>query len=395
MDQAGDQVQLTRRDFLKRAAAGAAATAGVASGVGLRLPDAPAEQAKKQNGMGYRILGRTKLKVSEISFGTIRTGNAAVIQRGLDLGINYFDTAECYREGNSEIDLGKALKGRRDKVVVATKWHTDGSTPAADLLKSLDQSLQRLNMDHVDLIQIHGAETEAQVNSDQLWEAFTTARQAGKVRFQGFSTHANQVAMIRAAIKNGRYDAVLPGHNAMSPHITPVIKEAKEAGVGVVVMKALAPAHRGRGAEALQGFTGSIYQKAIQWVLSDPNVCTTIVDMPTFDELEEDVAAVTGTVTKAELEQFERAVAMIGVGTCHLCGACTGQCPAGVRVADIMRYSLYHDGYGDRARAVSLYRALPPKASAAACDECAECRIVCPWGVPVRSELGRMHAVLA
>jgi len=251
-------------------------------------------------------------------------------------------------------------------------------------------------MDHVELIQIHGAENEEQVNSDELWEAFTTARKAGKVRFNGLTAHSNQVAVIRAAIKSGRYDAVLPAHSALTAqNIGPALAEAEKAGVGVIVMKSLAPVHERRDSEALQSLKGNPYQAAIQWVLKDPNVSTVIVDMPTFDELEQNVATVTGAVSTAQIEEFEMAVATIAAGTCHLCGACTGQCPAGVRVADIMRYMLYHDGYGDEPRALGLYRALPVSSTAAACAGCEKCKAVCPWGVQVRSRMERAHAVLA
>jgi len=204
------------------------------------------------------------------------------------------------------------------------------------------------------------------------------------------------VAVIRTAIKSGRYDTVLPAYNALSASsVGPAVAEAKKAGLGTIIMKSLAPAHEGKGSEAFQDLKGNPYQRAIQWVLKDPNVSTVIVDMPTFDELEQDVAAATGVVSEAEIEEFEVAVAAIAAGTCHLCGACTRQCPAGVRVADIMRYMLYHDGYGDEGRAVALYRTLPVSATAAACADCARCKAVCPWGVPVRSRMERAHAVLA
>jgi predicted aldo/keto reductase-like oxidoreductase len=357
-------------------------------------PAAPAQGAKGKERMRLRTLGRTKLKVSELGMGTIITGSAAVIQRACDLGITYFDTAECYRNGNSEIELGKALKGRRDKVVVATKWHTDGSTPKQDLIASVDASLKRLGMDHVELIQIHGADNEAQVNSDELWQAFTQLRKDGKVRFNGLSVHGN-LAVIRAAIKSGRYDAVLTSHSAVSSHITPVLAEAKKAGVGVIIMKALQAAHIGKDSEAFQGLSGSPYQMCIQWLLKDPNVSTAIVDMPSMEQLEEDYQGAVTRLTKAELEDFERRVAVAAVGACRLCGACTRQCPAGVKVADIMRYALYHEGYGNREYATSLYRALPTGAAAAACSDCATCGVVCPFGVPVQEQLVRAHALMA
>jgi len=399
---------ITRRDFLRRAAASAALGVGAASGLGARVRRASAAEAEEgtgaapgvvveeKNGMKYRLLGRTGLKVSELGLGLIKTNNPAVIHRALELGINYFDTAECYQGGNSEIKLGEALKGRREEAVVATKWHTGSDTPAADLLKSLDESLQRLQMDHVELIQIHGAGSAAPVESDELWDAFTRARDAGKVRFNGLSTHGNQVEVIRAAIECGRYDAVLPSYNALiGERVGPAVRDAHEAGLGTIIMKALQPAHAGKGTEAFEKLGGSPYQQAIRWVLNDPNVSTAIVDMPTFEELEEDVAASTGRRSEAELAEFEGAVSQVSAGACHLCGSCTGQCPRNVQVADIMRYSLYDDGYGDGARAAELYRALPVAASAAPCRDCSQCRVVCPWGVAVKSRLERADVRLA
>jgi len=392
----GKERDLTRREFLARAAAGAAVTVGAASGIGVSVPTARGEEAGEPGGMKYRILGRTGLKVSELGLGTIKTENPGVVKRAIDMGVNYFDTAECYRGGNSEVKLGEALKGAREDVIVATKWHTDGSTPAEKLLASLDESLKRLDMEHVDLIQIHGANKVKQVESEELWEAFTRARDAGKARFNGLSTHGNQVEVVRAAIESNRYDAVLASYNAtIGERVGPVMAEARGANVGTIAMKVLQPAHQGKGSEAFQGLRGNPYQQAIQWVLRDMNVSTAIVDMPTFEELEEGVAAARMRPERAELEEFERAVELASAGSCRLCGACTGQCPRGVRVADIMRYDLYAVGYGDRGRATELYRSLPAGRGAAACGSCSECKVVCPWGVLVRSTLERAHALLA
>ncbi len=254
--------------------------------------------------------------------------------------------------------------------------------------------LKRLGMDHVELIQIHGAETAAQVESEELWKAFTTARDQGKVRFNGLSAHGHQAEVIRAAIKTGRYDAVLPAHNAFTAEsVGPAIAEAHKAHVGVIVMKALGPVHDGKASEAFKDLPGSPYQQAIRWVLRDPNVSTVIVDMPSFEELTENVKAVATPGSQAEMERFEAAARTVAAGSCHLCGTCTGQCPRGLRVADVMRHLLYHDGYGHRERAVALYRELPT--NAAACADCPTCSVECPWGVPVRARLERAHAVLA
>ncbi len=202
--------------------------------------------------------------------------------------------------------------------------------------------------------------------------------------------------VLRAAIRSGRYDAVLSSHNAMiGDRVGPAVAEAHEAGLGTITMKALQPAHEGKAQDALSGFTGNPYQRAIQWCLRDPNISTVIVDMPSFQQLEEDLAAVASPMTAAEGWEFEQAVAQVSLGACCLCGSCTGQCRQNVQVADIMRYSLYHDGYGDRGRAADLYRALPASGRAASCTDCSDCTVVCPWGVPVRSRMERAHVRLA
>jgi predicted aldo/keto reductase-like oxidoreductase len=396
VSRADNDEEITRRDFLLRAAAAAAAL-GAASGVTRLEVNAAVASPSRRARMKYRVLGRTKLKVSVLGLGTIKVESPAVVRAALDKGINFFDTAECYQGGNGEVKLGKALEGRRDEAIVATKWHTDGSTPAKELLASLDGSLKRLNMDHVDLIQIHGAESARQVQSDELWEAFTQAKKAGKVRFNGLSTHSNQVEVIQAAIKTGRYDAVLPAYNALvGERVAGVIAGAKEADVGVIAMKVLQPAHEAKIRHGIfKGLRGNPFHRSIQWVLRDKNVSTAIVDMPTFDELTSDCVAISMAQNLVELDEFEHAVALMSAGSCHLCGACTGQCPQRVKVADIMRYRLYHDGYGDRDRAAELYRSLPAGASAAACSNCEQCRVVCPWGVPVRARLEEVHGVLA
>jgi len=367
---------------------------GAAAGVDLSPPSG---RAATQTGMRYRALGRTGVKVSQLGMGTNRLrGQEAVVKRALDLGIRYFDTAECYFDGNGEIALGKGLRGRRDDAFVATKWHTDGKTPAAKLLASLDGSLKRLAMDHVDLIQIHGAESVDQVNSDEVLSAFTRARDVGKVRFNGATMHENQVAVARAVIKSGRFDAMLISYNAfIGERVGPVLEEAVNAGLGTIIMKSLQPVHGANESEIFKGLTGNPYQRAIQWVLRNPHVSTVIVGMPTFDELEENYQAATTPATAAQLDEFEGAAATAALGSCHLCGACTRQCPAGVKVAQIMRYLLYHDGYGEMEYAAELYRDLPASVTAAECALCPKCKPVCPWGVPVRERMLRAHSLLA
>jgi predicted aldo/keto reductase-like oxidoreductase len=216
------------------------------------------------------------------------------------------------------------------------------------------------------------------------------------VKFNGISTHENQVEVVEAVLESGRYDEILLVYSALNAdQMKPAIRKLREDGIGVVAMKGLAPVHEGKGTEAFANLSGNPYQQAIQWVIKDENVATLIVNMPAHEEVQEAMAAARGEIKESAQAEFEQAVSMASLGLCRMCGACTRQCARGVRVAEVMRYRLYHDGYGDRARAVALYRALPSAATAAACGDCTDCRIVCPWGVPVRERLLELHRQLA
>jgi predicted aldo/keto reductase-like oxidoreductase len=386
----GSESGVTRREFLRGAAVAAAVGAGVA---GREIASASSDEDKAAIAAS-RTLGRTGLEVFPLGAGALK--DPPVGRRALDLGINYFDTAEAYEEGKNEITLGKALAGRREEAIVATKWGPWGKETAEDYVAALEASLERLDMEYVDLIQLHAVETAEGVANDAAWEAFQRMRDAGKAKFNGITTHENQVEVVEAVIESGRYDEILLIYSALNgDQMKPAIRKLREAGIGVVAMKGLAPVHESKGTEAFEGLSGNPYQQAIQWVIKDENVANLIVRMSTFDEVAEGLAAARGEIVESEQAAFEEAVQQASLGMCHLCGACTGQCKRGVRVAEVMRYRLYHDGYGERARAAGLYRALPAGASAAACGDCTDCRIVCPWGVPVRQRLLDLHGRLA
>ena len=150
--------------------------------------------------MNYRKLGKSDLKISEISFGCMSLENddaqaERLIHQAIDLGVNFFDTADLYDRGQNEILIGKALKEHRKKIVLATKvgnqWRKDGSgwdwNPSKDyILKSVDQSLQRLQTDYIDLYQLHGGTIDDPI--DETIEAFEILQQQGKIRYYGISS---------------------------------------------------------------------------------------------------------------------------------------------------------------------------------------------------------------
>lgn len=154
-------------------------------------------------------LGKTGLEVSRVGMGGIPIQRPAedeaieVIRRTLDLGISLIDTSIGY--GDSEMRIGKAIAGRREQVILATKgrWHDK-----ATALENIEQSLKRLNTDYIDLWQFHGVNTlegyEGVLGPGGAMEAAQAALQAGKIRHIGISSHSPDVA--RRAVASGRFE---------------------------------------------------------------------------------------------------------------------------------------------------------------------------------------------
>jgi len=150
--------------------------------------------------MKYNLLGKSGLWVSEVGFGCMSLQgddreNATLIHQAFGSGINFFDTADIYHKGENELTVGKALKGIRQKVILATKvgnvWKKDGSgldwNPSkAHILRSVDESLRRLQTDYIDLYQLHGGTIQDSIA--ETIEAFEILKQQGKIRYYGISS---------------------------------------------------------------------------------------------------------------------------------------------------------------------------------------------------------------
>jgi aryl-alcohol dehydrogenase-like predicted oxidoreductase len=162
--------------------------------------------------MDYRLFGRTGVKVSPLCLGTMNFGGVTneadsieIIHAALDAGINFVDTANSYNGGQSEVVVGKALQGRRDKVFLATKVHfkvgdgpNDEGNSRLHILRACEDSLRRLNTDHIDLYQIHRPNPEIPI--DETLNALTDLVRAGKIRYFGTSTFPAWMVMESLAV---------------------------------------------------------------------------------------------------------------------------------------------------------------------------------------------------
>jgi hypothetical protein len=364
----------------------------------------PAVAAGEQNSkLEPRLLGKTGLKVSPLGFGCMTTSDPAVIERAADSGINYFDTARVYQNGNNERMLGAVLGAKRRNVIVSSK--TAAQTKEA-ALADLDTSLRELRTDYLDIWYLHNRSTPEELN-DGLFEAQDTAKKAGKIRFAGVSTHLNMHKMLPYLVKLGRTDVVLTTYNfSMQPEVTSAIEAARQAGMGIVTMKALAGGfsriQRGDRLYGVQpdALTATLRQDgaflaAIKWVLKNQSVDTAIVCMTDFDQLDENIRALAERYGPKDEKLLAAQLAWIRPLYCRSCGACTGVCPNGVPVPEELRILSYADGYGEFALARERFLELPLEQRSVRCGDCAECAVQCVNGVRVQERLARAQELFA
>jgi predicted aldo/keto reductase-like oxidoreductase len=385
----------SRRDFLS--AGLVLPVVGAGSGFGLFGPsENPVSNAVGTPAkLSYRTLGRTGLKVTTVGFGCMITSDPSVIERAVDLGITYFDTARGYQHGNNERMVGAALGAMRKQIVLSTK---SGAQDKDRLLSDIDTSLRELNTDYVDIWYLHGKSSPSDV-SDEMIEAQQIAKKQGKIRFAGVSTHGGQQQLLPWMAQKGVFDVVLTAYNfTMDASMEQAIAAAAKAGMGVVGMKVMAGGFR-----RLNPADPS-YQRlhrdgallaALKWVIDKPNIATTIPSMTDMDQLDENLKAMAHPFSDSDRKLLAAHLEKIRPLYCNLCGQCDGACQEGLPVADVLRCLTYADGYGQFALGRERYLELSPKKATVRCGDCIECTVKCPHGVQVSSRVARAQELFA
>jgi predicted aldo/keto reductase-like oxidoreductase len=386
---------LDRRDFLRLGVGAALSLAGVGEGAAAAEPAACIRR--------YVRLGRTGLRVSDISFGSSRTTDPALVRHALERGVTFFDTAESYRGGRAEEAIGVALAGRRQEVVIASKTKAGAHERQADMMRALEGSLRRLRTDYLDIYFNHAVNDLDRLANDE-WRAFTeAAKRQGKIRFRGLSGHGSRlVACVDQALDHDLADVLLVAYNfaqdptfydrlrhafhfvAMQPGLPRVLAKAKGKGVGVIAMKTLMGA-RLNDIRPHETPDASFARAAFRWVLTSPLVDGLVISMRTVEEIDEYVGGSgAAAVSAAELRLLATYARMQGGRYCqHGCDRCAASCPEGVAIAEVLRTRMYAVDYGDRELARAAYRGL--YRGAAACLTCAHqgCATACPNHLPI------------
>jgi aryl-alcohol dehydrogenase-like predicted oxidoreductase len=281
----------TRREFIK-ASTTLVAACGIADVTGCSKSTKPA--VEEPIPLPTRPFGKTGVNVGIFSLG----GQAAletpgqedlaeeIINRALDLGVNYIDTSAYYGGGMSERTIGRAIKGRRDSVFLATKT-LERYRDAA--LRDLDQSLENLQTDYVDLWQIHNVRMSTDVNMllgyRGGYQAFEQAKTEGTARFIGVSGHYSPAVLVQI-ITQREFDAVLMALNAADVHyrsfINIALPEAVEREMGIIAMKIPA---RGR---LFQEGGVTTMEEALGYTLTHP-ISTAIIGCSSVEDVEQNV----------------------------------------------------------------------------------------------------------
>ena len=231
---------ITRRDFL---AAGGAAALGVAAGpVWARMLDAETTPRIKR----YRTLGRTGFEVGDISMGCGNIAEPNVVRYAYDHGINLFDTAESYGNGDSETKIGEAMKHmEREKIFIVTKLDIDGDFDQQNLIERFNKSLERLQSPYADALYAHGIADVELVENEPFLNACRQLKEEGKLKHIGISSHgprgdepdAMDTVLIKAA-ESGHYDVMLLSYGFLNAEEGErVLKVCKEKNIGTTIMK--------------------------------------------------------------------------------------------------------------------------------------------------------------
>ena len=297
-----DSWNMNRREFMKGAAI---ATAGALIGSENKAqasdqPVRPTSASQAEVGrVPQKPLGKTGINVSALGVGGYHLGTAKsqqeateIVARALDAGVNFFDNAWEYHEGESETRLGNALQGKRDQAILMTKVCTHGRGKEVGL-RMLEESLHRLKTDHLDVWQIHEVvyynDPDLVFTPGGVAEALLLAKQQGKVRFIGFTGHKDPAIHLRMLAHDFPFDTVQMPLNCFDATFrsfeTQVLPEVNRHGIAALGMKSLG----GSGEMVTSGMITP--EEGLRYAMSLP-VATTISGMDSLTVLEQNLEIV-------------------------------------------------------------------------------------------------------
>lgn len=366
--------------------------------------------------MQYRVLGKTGIKISTLGFGAMRLpqinadgktvfdveDSIRIIHRAFELGVNYIDTAPYYCDTQSEIIVGKALKGWRDKVYLSTKKPIEDDS-GKHYRERLEKSLKQLDTEYIDFYHMWGIDWDTYVNKidvkgGPLSEALK-AKEDGLIRHLSFSFHDKPENMIKI-IDTGYFETVLCQYNMLDRSNEEAIAYAHEKGLGVIVMGPVGGGRLGAPSEVISklipGGSKSNAELALRFVISNPNVTCALSGMGSMRMVEEntEVASNEQKLSNEEINAINAAMEQnkkLSELYCTGCNYCM-PCPQEINIPLNFQLMNYHRVYAltdyarDEYQKIGNVEWMKGK-KAEECIECGLCEEKCPQKIQIRKQL--------
>jgi aryl-alcohol dehydrogenase-like predicted oxidoreductase len=374
--------KMGRRKFMKNLSS---AFLGVASSH--LLGSLPSACAEKKPNLEYRTLGKTGLKATAVSMGVMNCSDPAVLLRAFELGINFYDTADCYMGGRNEEMVGKAFEGKRQQVILQTKVH---DSDEKKMRASVERSLRRLRTDYIDVLIWHSLHSTKEVSDPGLFEFMTKMKKEGKARFTGFSSHSSMASLLQEASKSNTHDVALVSYNfTHSKNLKEAVALAAKSGIGIVAMKTQAGGYK---KEKMRGL--SPHQAALKYVLMDQNVSCAVPGVTTVEEIEECAVVMRTLLTEQNIHELKKYHGFLQGRICTFCGGCSGECPHGVSHQDLLRVVMYHDGYEKDRLIQEVLEERVLAQNIQICSDCSSCSVVCRRGIDVKEQMRMAQSLI-
>ncbi len=383
--------------------------------------------------MLYRKIGKTDCNASVLSLGCMRLPMLEqkdppkdfierqravdeekaleMISYAIDNGVNYFDTAYMYHAGNSELILGKAIKGKREKLYITTKSPVFMVQKNEDFDRILDEQLKKLGTDYLDFYLLHGLNKETWEKAKEFGclGFLDRIKKDGRAKYVGFSFH-DKADVFKEIIDAYDWDVCQIQYNYFDENYQAGksgLQYAASKGIGVIIME---PLRGGRFTARIPEGVQKIWDTSeikrspaewgLRWVANHPEVSVILSGMSSMEHLKENLKIaddfVPESLTETELGIISKAAEAyreLMKVDCTSCSYCM-PCPNGVNIP--MIFSTYNDLYlfKDEMPVITYNTLIGPAQNAVNCIECGECEDKCPQGIKIIDNLKSAHGEL-
>lgn len=377
--------------------------------------------------MKYREHGNTGVKISSLGFGCMRLPEykdkdgkmqidedkaIPMLRHAYDLGVNYFDTAPYYCNGNSEIVLGKAFKGMRDKVMLSTKISLGDVKEPKDYRRMLERSLKKMDTDYIDFYHFWGINQgamEHDILGKNLLEEAQKCKEEGLIKHISFSFHDRPEAIkfiIDKSIERGiPMETMLCQYNLLDRSNEEMMAYARSKGLGTVAMGPVGGGRLAAPTDLYTKLTGkpsiATYELAFKFCLGNPNLCCALSGMQTIEMVDQNakIASDDAVLTEEEWKQLGEAMEQIKKFSELYCTGCSycQPCPAGIQIPRIFNMFTYHNVYGLSGHAKWEWNEYNRKEGKTLkdCKNCGMCEKKCPQHLKIRDELKKVEEILS